>query len=190
MEGCLMADMQRLKGLRAYLAGPIDNAADDGVTWRIEMTKFLEPLGITVFDPCKKPLAYAKYKEVEEEKKKMMQLKETGRYFELTERMKDIVHVDLRMVDVSDFLIIYLDLDVGMFGTIHELLNSLAQRKPTLVVINGGRARAPNWLFGIMDYNFMFDSFEDLQIFLNQINDGTIGGDLSRWVFFSNNEEE
>ena len=126
----------------------------------------------------------------EEEKKKMMQLKETGRYFELTERMKDIVHVDLRMVDVSDFLIIYLDLDVGMFGTIHELLNSLAQRKPTLVVINGGRARAPNWLFGIMDYNFMFDSFDDLQIFLNQINDGTIGGDLSRWVFFSNNEEE
>ena len=77
-----------------------------------------------------------------------------------------------------------------MFGTIHELLNSLAQRKPTLVVINGGRARAPNWLFGIMDYNFMFDSFDDLQIFLNQINDGTIGGDLSRWVFFSNNEEE
>jgi hypothetical protein len=185
-----MTDMHRLKGLRAYLAGPIDNAADDGVGWRIEMTKFLEPLGITVFDPCKKPLAYAKYKEVEEEKKKMMQLKETGRYFELTERMKDIVHVDLRMVDVSDFLIIYLDLDVGMFGTIHELLNSLAQRKPTLVVINGGRARAPNWLFGIMDYNFMFDSFEDLQIFLNQIDDGTIGGDLSRWVFFSNPEEE
>ena len=101
--------MERLKGLRAYLAGPIDNAKDDGVGWRIEMTKFLEPLGITVFDPCKKPLAYAKYKEVEEEKKKMMQLKETGRYFELTERMKDIVHVDLRMVDVSDFLIIYLD---------------------------------------------------------------------------------
>ena len=45
----------------------------------------------------------------------MMHLKETGRYFELTERMKDIVHVDLRMVDVSDFLIIYLDMDVGMF---------------------------------------------------------------------------
>ena len=33
-----MADMHRLKGLRAYLAGPIDNAEDDGVTWRIEMT--------------------------------------------------------------------------------------------------------------------------------------------------------
>ena len=36
----------------------------------------------------------------------------------------------------------------------------------------------------------MFDSFEDLQIFLQQIDDGTIGGDLSRWVFFSNGEEE
>ena len=28
MDGCLMTDMHRLKGLRAYLAGPIDNAAD------------------------------------------------------------------------------------------------------------------------------------------------------------------
>ena len=26
-----MTEMHRLKGLRAYLAGPIDNAADDGV---------------------------------------------------------------------------------------------------------------------------------------------------------------
>ena len=181
--------MERLNGLRCYLAGPIDAAEDDGVGWRKDLTKFLRPLGITVFDPCKKPLAYAQYKEVEEEKRKMMHLKETGRYFELTQRMKDIVHVDLRMVVVSDFLIIYLDMDVRMFGTIHELLNSLAQRKPTLVVIEGGRAQAPNWLFGIMDYNFMFDSFEDLQIFLEQINDGTIGGDLSRWVFFSNEEE-
>ena len=48
-----MKDMHRLKGLRAYLAGPIDNADDDGVGWRVEMTKFLEPFGVTVFDPKK-----------------------------------------------------------------------------------------------------------------------------------------
>ncbi len=184
-----MNEMARLNGLRCYLAGPIDAAEDDGVGWRKDLTKFLRPFGITVFDPCKKPLAYSQYKEVEEEKKKMMHLKETGRYFELTQRRKGIVHVAMRLVEGSDILIIYLDMDIRMFGTIHELLNSLAQRKPTLVVIEGGRANAPNWLFGIMDYNFMFDSFEDLQIFLEQINDGTIGGDLSRWVFFSNEEE-
>ena len=29
----------------------------------------------------------------------------------------------------------------------------------------------------------MFDDFESLQVWLRQIDDGTIEGDLSRWVF-------
>ena len=34
-----------------------------------------------------------------------------------------------------------------------------------------------------MNYEFMFDDFESLQVWLRQIDDGTIEGDLSRWVF-------
>lgn len=179
--------MNRLNGLRCYLAGPIDHAEDDGVGWRMEVSAWLKDMGVLIFDPCNKPLVYAKYKEIEDEKQKMMELKTTGRFYELTERMKEIVHVDLRMTDVSDFLIVYIDPNITMFGTIHELLNSLNQRKPTLVVIEGGRQNASNWLFGIMDYNFMFDGFDDLRTFLHQIDNGTIGGDLSRWVFFDTN---
>jgi hypothetical protein len=92
--------------------------------------------------------------------------------------------MDLRMVDVADFLIVYLNPNITMFGTIHELINSLSQRKPTLVVIEGGKQHASNWLFGLMDYNFMFDSFDDVKSFLEQIDNETIEGDLSRWVFF------
>ena len=65
-----------------------------------------------------------RYKEIEGEKIQMFELKNTGRYFELTQRMKEIVHMDLRMVDVSDFVIVYLDMDARPFGTIHELINS------------------------------------------------------------------
>jgi nucleoside 2-deoxyribosyltransferase len=176
--------MNRLSGLRCYLAGPIDHADDDGVGWRTDLRKPLEKMGCTVFDPCDKPIKYAAYKEIEDEKLKMMELKETGRYFELSQRMKEIVHVDLRMVDVADFLVVYMDLKSRPFGTVHELINSLSQRKPTLVVIEGGKGEAPNWLFGIMDFNFMFDSFDDLEVFLRQVDDGTVMGDLSRWVFF------
>jgi len=71
-----------------------------------------------------------------------------------------------------------------MFGTIHELINSLQQRKPTLVVVEGGKTNAPNWLFGIMDYNFMFDSFDDLKTFLTLVDEGAFTPDLTRWVFF------
>jgi hypothetical protein len=38
----------------------------------------------------------------------------------------------------------------------------------------------------------MFDDFPQLYSFLQQINDGGIMGDLSRWVFFDmeNNDED
>jgi nucleoside 2-deoxyribosyltransferase len=176
--------MNRLKGLRCYLAGPIDQAPDDGVEWRQKITPWLEQKGVRVLDPCDKPIPDSYYKEIDDEKIGMMRLKNTGRYFELSQRMKEIVHMDLRMVDISDFVVVYLDPDIPTTGTTHELINSLAQRKPTLVVIEGGKKFAPNWLFGIMDFNFMFDDFPQLYSFLQQINDGGIMGDLSRWVFF------
>ncbi len=176
--------MNRLKNLRCYLAGPIDHAEDDGVGWRKMMAKWLKERKVKVLDPCDKPIKNAYYREIEGEKAKMFELKNTSRYFELSRRMKEIVHMDLRMVDVSDIVIVYLDLESKPFGTTHELLNALHQRKPTLVVIEGGRAKAPNWLFGIMDYNFMFDNFDDVKMFLSQIDNETIEGDLSRWVFF------
>jgi hypothetical protein len=176
--------MKKLKGLRCYLAGPIDHAEDDGVGWRTEAEKWFEKKKVYVFNPCNKPISYQKYKEIDEEKEKMMALKTTGRFYELSQRMREIVHVDLRMVDISDFVVVYLNPEIAMFGTIHELINSLHQRKPTLVVIEGGRTKAPNWLFGIMDFNFMFDDFESLYNFLEHIDKGTIEADLGRWVFF------
>lgn len=174
----------KLKDLRVYLAGPIDHADDDGKGWRTSAEKWFEKRNVFVFNPCNKPVTYQKYKEIDEEKTKMMALKASGRFYELAQRMKEIVHVDLRMVDVSDFVVVYLNPEIGMFGTIHELINSLHQRKPTLVVIEGGKTKAPNWLFGIMDFNFMFDSFDNLYEFLTHIDEGYIEADLKRWVFF------
>ena len=177
---------ERLSGLRCYLAGPIDNAVDDGVGWRNKMTTWLNKKGVVVFDPCNKPISYSKYKEIDAEKVKMLELKKNGRYFELSQRMKEIVHVDLRMTDISDFLIVYLDPRISMFGTIHELITSLHQRKPTLVVVEGGKKAASNWLYGIMDFNFIFDDFNELEEFLHLIDTGSIGANLTRWVFFDN----
>jgi len=177
--------LNKLNGLRFYLAGPIDQAIDDGVGWRNDLKPWLTKRNVRSLDPCDKPIAYSAYKEIDGEKKKMAELKESGRYFELTKQMRSIVHVDLRMVDVSDVVIVYLDPSISMCGTYHELINALQQRKPTLVVIEGGKIKAPNWLFGIMNFNFMFDDFESLRIFLNQIDEGVITADLSRWVFFT-----
>ena len=74
--------MNRLNGLRCYLAGPIDYAADDGVGWRNDITPWLQEKGVKVLDPCDKPIPDSYYKEIDEEKLRMMELKETGRYYE------------------------------------------------------------------------------------------------------------
>ena len=174
----------RLKGLRVYLAGPIDHADDDGIGWRDMMKPFLTEKGMLPLDPCDKPINYASYGEVGEEKNKMMELKKMGRFFELSEQMKSICHVDLRMTDVADCVIVYINPEVPMCGTIHELINSLQQRKPTLVVVEGGKKNAPNWLFGIMDFNFMFDSFDELKDFMCLVDEAAFTPDLTRWVFF------
>lgn len=174
----------RLRGLRVYLAGPIDHAKDDGIGWRDSLKPYLRRRGMKPLDPCAKPISYATYGEVGDEKEKMMELKKMGRYFELSEQMRAICHVDLRMTDVSDCVIVYINPKIPMCGTIHELVNSLQQRKPTLVVIEGGKKNAPNWLFGIMDFNFMFDSFDDLKDFLTLVDEASFNPDMTRWVFF------
>jgi nucleoside 2-deoxyribosyltransferase len=175
--------LNRLSGLRAYLAGPIDHAVDDGVAWRNKLGRWLQTRGIIVIDPCRKPLTYHAFKEIGEEKRRMMDLKTQGRYFELSKWMRGIVHVDLRMVDVSDIVIVYLDIKSQPFGTVHELINAINQRKPTLVVVEGGKSEAPNWLFGIMRHEFIFDDFEEMRAFLTLIDTGTIQPDYTRWVF-------
>ena len=51
-------------------------------------------------DPCDKPTSNSTYKEIGEEKIRMMDLKDNGEWDELTRYMKEIVHVDLRMLTV------------------------------------------------------------------------------------------
>ena len=67
---------------------------NDGVGWRKDATKWLKTKGVKVLDPCDKPISYTAYKEIDVEKHKMMELKSNGRYFELSQRMREIAHVD------------------------------------------------------------------------------------------------
>ena len=124
------------------------------------------------------------YQEIDEEKVRMMQLKADGEFDKLTQYMKEIVHVDLRMLDRSDFVVVYIDMNAKPFGTIWELQNSLHQRKPTLVFVEGGKTKISNWIYGVMNHNYIFDSMRDLLVYLNGIDSGDADADLTRWVFF------
>ena len=99
----------RLVAQRVYLAGPIDYADDDGIGWRQAITPKLEAMNIMVMDPTNKMTTNTRYNEVGEEQNNLKELKKLGRWHELRSEMKPIVLVDLRMVEIADFVIAYID---------------------------------------------------------------------------------
>jgi nucleoside 2-deoxyribosyltransferase len=174
--------MNHLKLSRAYLAGPIDHAHDDGIGWRDKAKSYLSDMDVVVLDPTHKSF-YGKNlpEEVGEEKKILMQLKEEGRFDELRERMKIIRHIDLRMTDIADFVIAKIDLSIPMCGTWEEIFNANRQKKPVLIFIEQGKKAAANWLFGMCDHKYIFNSLDEVLDYIKNIDNGTIPMD-GRWT--------
>jgi hypothetical protein len=180
-KNCGVCSMTKLKGLRAYLCGPIDDCPNGGRTWRMDMSTFLTSLDVTVLDPTNKPID--EFNEGEEFVEYRSKLKEEKNYDELSRLMRSISNVDLRMVDLSDFLIVNLDRNLYPAGTIHEMVLANSQKKPILIRMKQGVDSVPDWWFGRLNHNEFFDSWSDLKSYLNKINNGVISAS-KRWYFF------
>lgn len=136
-----------LDGTRVYLSGPMDFVASREEEmrhgWRNRIGAFLRAKGCVVFDPWQKP--------------EVRGLQEYGREgldttavrnawtFEdgrdgaqtrsrITGKFWETLHIDLRMVDTSDFVIAYCPTNIYSVGTPHEIALCRQQRKPVLFV--------------------------------------------------------
>jgi len=172
----------RLKNQRVYLAGAMDRVADRGNGWRDNITPFLEYLGIVVFNPIKKPTTIGL--EDEETHALKQQLKKDKKYSELSALMKTIRSVDLRLVDISDFLIVNLDLDIHPCGTYEEIFWANRQKKPIIVHMVQNKNQAPDWLFGTIPHQMIFSSWLEIRDYLNHINTCSEIETFNRWYFF------
>lgn len=175
--------MDRLKNQRVYLAGAMDRVADRGNGWRDDITPFLEDLGIVVFNPIKKPTDIG----LEDKDTHLIKtkLKEEGRYDELSSIMKTIRSVDLRLVDISDFLVVNLDLDIHPCGTYEEITWANRQKKPIIIHMVQGKNHAPDWLFGTIPHQMIFSTWDEIKSYLQHINDSENIESHKRWYFFS-----
>jgi len=136
-----------LNGARAYLSGPMDFVASRAFEkehgWRNRVGQFLQSLGASVFDPWNKP-AVKGFDMYGEEDVKSVETREKwtfeeGRRAALTrsrcaEAFWETLHVDLRMVDMSDFVVAYCPTNIYSVGTPHEVIVARQQRKPVLFV--------------------------------------------------------
>jgi len=173
----------RLVNQRVYLAGAMDRVADRGNGWRDNITPFLTDLGVVVFNPIKKPSTIGQ--EDETTHKLKIKLKLDQNYDELSSVMKVIRSVDLRLVDISDFLIVNLDLEIHPCGTYEEIFWANRQKKPIIVHMVQGKQKAPDWLFGTIPHEMIFSSWESLKDYLLHIHNDSDITTFNRWYFFN-----
>lgn len=136
-----------LSGARVYLSGPMDfvaSRADEKTHgWRNRVSQFLKSLEVTVFDPWFKP-GVRGLKEYGKEGEATTSARTAWTYqqgpegaqarAEVAESFWPALHIDLRMVDTSDFVICYCPTNIYSVGTPHEIVMARQERKPVLFV--------------------------------------------------------
>ena len=175
--------INRLSGTRTYLVGAMDRVPDIGKGWREDITPFLEGLGVTVLNPCEKPIDVG----VEDDGTRELIdfYKRTGRFDLIRDKFGIIRAVDLRCVDISDFIVASIDLDVHACGTYEEITLANRQKKPVLVWCQQGKHVAPNWLFFMLPHEHIFSSMEELTDYLSHIDSSDEVDHHKRWFFFN-----
>jgi hypothetical protein len=136
-----------LSGARVYLSGPMDfvasRAEEKRTGWRNRLSQFLQTFGTTVYDPWNKPDVvgmphYGKEDEFSTEKRYKWTFEDSPEGDRIRAEMDvefwSTMHIDLRMVDTSDFLITYCPTNIYSVGTVHEIVMARLQRKPVLFI--------------------------------------------------------
>lgn len=163
---------------KTYLVGHMQYLS--GRDWREEVTDKLEPLGVTCFDPYKKPFM----KDVEEDEASRIEMEtwmKTKQYDRVGERMKIVRSYDLNLVDRSDFIIAHLVPDVASWGSAEEIVTAIRMKKPTFISMEGGKAKAPLWLLGMLPHKYIYNSLDEVVEMLYAIDNGIKPIDSDRW---------
>ena len=163
---------------KTYLVGHMQYLS--GRNWRQEIAEKLRDLNITCFDTYKKPFM----KDVEEDEASRQEMEtwmKTKQYDRVTEKMKIVRAYDLNLVDRSDFIIAHLVPDVASWGSAEEIVTAVRMKKPIFVSMEGGKAKTPLWMLGMLPHKYIYNSLEEVVEMLCAIDNGNKKIDSDRW---------
>lgn len=149
-----------------YLAGPIDRCPNLGVSWRKDLSKILMGLNLVVNDPLLKSTKQGN--EDIESRKLRNYCKKKKDYNLLSKIMKEIRNEDLKLVKKSDMIIANIDTEIYTCGTLEELFLAKKLGKKIFIRVKQGKINTPDWLFGVLDHNFIFSNWVDLVEFVKK----------------------
>ena len=175
--------------MRTYLVGAMDRVPDGGEGWRNTITPTLEDMGVIVLNPCDKPIDIGV--EDSDARDTIDEYKKLGKFERIRPEFGVIRTLDLRCVDISDFIIASIDVDVHACGSYEEISVANSQKKPVLVWCQQGKAQAPNWLFFMLPHEHIFSSLQELQDYINYVDESEEKIDhKKRWFFFNHMMEK
>jgi hypothetical protein len=91
-----------------YLSGPMDFADDGGKGWREEWTQRLVDIGMNpkqIYNPCRKPFHNAQF-DLDDEHAIGQECRLKGDWERFYDVMGQIMHIDLRLVDKADIILV------------------------------------------------------------------------------------
>ena len=163
---------------KCYLVGHMQYVS--GRNWREHVTEKLDLLGITCFDPYKKPFI----KDVEEDEASRQEMEtwmKTKQYDRVTDRMKTVRAYDLNLVDRSDFIIAHLVPEVASWGSAEEIVTAVREKKPVFVSMEGGKSKTPLWMLGMFPHKYIYNTVDEIIDMLFAIDCGNKPIDSDRW---------
>ena len=154
--------------MKAYLSGPIENAENDGASWRHDMTLWLKNnLNHKVFNPVIETKSIIG--NLNSSNFRAMKKTDPIKY---KNKIREIIKLDLEaVINDSDYLIVKWDKSVLKGGGTHgEVTMAYWIKKPVFIVNSIPIDDMSSWIFSCSD--FIFNDFKSLKKKLTQLYKG------------------
>jgi len=172
-----------------YLSAPVDYAPDRGQGWRDIITEKLFDIGMPknhILSPLNKPIQNISAN-LSNEGELLDEYRAKRDWDGLINVMSEIVHVDLRLIDISSFVIACFPLDdnenrIPAYFTLGELHQAKQQRKPIFVIWPGGIETCSGYVMWLAGYENIFETDDELVDRLDSIRSGDYPYNSKDWL--------